>query len=202
MKQLTKEQMENFYDSPDPFHYQDNPEDQKRKLFTISILNSVIGQLLISGKTGSIVNKPDDDMSLGDERWNKRSTLFKNALDIGCGEGWITKDLPANKIYGYEQSGQARNRFTSNVIPVMIPDQTYELVVANGVLYEHYDWRMVMGLIRKHARHIVLTGHIGKDEVEEAIQKFPGTQILQLKFPYRDWIWKIRVFDVTLSGAK
>jgi hypothetical protein len=32
---------------------------------------------------------------------------YKRALDIGCGEGWISKDLPAALIHGLEWSEKA-----------------------------------------------------------------------------------------------
>src|SRR5690606_19701810 len=42
-------------------------------------------------------------------------------LDIGAGEGWITKDLPANEIYAIELSDIAASRFPKNVIRVSEP---------------------------------------------------------------------------------
>ena len=39
---------------------------------------------------------------------------YDRALDIGAGEGFITKDLPAEQIHAIEMSDAAANRFPEN----------------------------------------------------------------------------------------
>lgn len=85
---------------------------------------------------------------------------YKRALDIGCGEGWVTKDLPVQEIHGLELSETARARFPANVKSVTEPEGEYDLIVATGVLYEHYDWREMLELIKKHSSGTILIAGI------------------------------------------
>jgi hypothetical protein len=59
---------------------------------------------------------------------------YDKALDIGCGEGFITKDLPANEIFGIELSDNASLRLPSNITRLIQPVDTYDLVMTTGTL--------------------------------------------------------------------
>lgn len=120
---------------------------------------------------------------------------FNCALDLGAGEGWITKDLPAYERWGYELSDNAAARFPPAVKRVLEPAGKYDLVVATGVLYGHYDWRKMLRIIRERASRIVLTCHIKSWELA-AVAEVPGMQIIDFEFPYRDWTQKLRVFEI------
>lgn len=122
--------------------------------------------------------------------------MFDKALDIGCGEAWVTQDLPARVIHGYELSDTAAARFPPNVTRTLDPQDKYDLVVATGVLYHHYDYRKMLEIIARCASHIVLTCNIKSWEVPEA--SLLGKEILTMEFPYRDWTQKLRLFDVYL----
>jgi len=64
---------------------------------------------------------------------------FNKALDIGAGEGWITKDLPAPEIHALEVSDNASSRLPPNVRRVLAPEGHYDFVMATGLLYPQYD---------------------------------------------------------------
>lgn len=117
---------------------------------------------------------------------------FSKALDIGCGEGWITEDLPAIQKYGFDVSENALSRLPSNVIPLREIDGKFDLIIATGVLYQHYEWEKITEMIIKHASSIILTCNIKDWE----IMKLPYTQIEYAEFPYREFVEVLRVFQV------
>lgn len=119
---------------------------------------------------------------------------YKRALDIGCGEGFITKDLPAKKIYGYDLANVATERLPENVIPVKKKEieGEYDLIIATGVLYPQYNWQSITSLIQNHANGIVLTSNIKEWEINELDE---SKQILVKEFPYREFTQILRVYD-------
>lgn len=80
----TKQMMEEFYSTPDPWCYKNHEEDEKRR-------NKII------------------------ETAKKYRPKYRRALDLGCGEGFITEKLPARYIYGYDLSETAMSRLPENV---------------------------------------------------------------------------------------
>lgn len=120
---------------------------------------------------------------------------FKKALDIGAGEGWITSDLPADKIYGIEISDNAAARFPKNVVRITEPKGKYDLIICTGMLYQHYDYRTFQGWIEDHAEDIVLTSSIKEWEMNELPKE---KQIHVQEFKYRDYTQILRVFKWSL----
>lgn len=123
-------------------------------------------------------------------------TPYSRALDIGAHEGWITQDLPCNVRHGYELSDLAASRFPVGVERVHTILGGYDLVVATGVLYAHYEWQLFTQMIQKHATRIVLTCNIKPWEVPEAIARIPGKELYTMEFQYREWTQKLRVFQI------
>jgi hypothetical protein len=119
---------------------------------------------------------------------------FMRALDLGCGQCFITRDLPANEIFGYELSDNAASRFPSNVKRVLTPEHGYDLVVATGVFYDHYDYQTILRLVKKHASQIFLTCNIKEWEVPE-LNEFNSKVIHEEFFPYRDYTQHLRIID-------
>lgn len=109
---------------------------------------------------------------------------FKRALDIGAGEGWITKDLPAEEIHGIELSDKAAARFPKNVKRVNEPHGFYDLIVATGVLYEAYNWREFLDWIKQYSKGTVLIAGIEKDLIPEIAEL--GEPTVKKKLPYRE----------------
>jgi SAM-dependent methyltransferase len=160
-------EIEKSYQTPDPWCYKSNPEDQKRKSYILHILDLF--------------------------------SPFNRALDIGCGEGWITEHLRAAELWGYEISDTAASRFPFSVKRANPPEGKFELVVATGVLYGHYNWKLFTNLINKHASRIILTSNIKSWELDEAVRSIPGKEILKIEFPYNEHKQRMRIFDVSTS---
>jgi len=120
--------------------------------------------------------------------------VFSKALDIGCGEGWITKDLPAEKIFGYDVSSVAMSRLPRNVTPLENISGKFDLIIATGVLYKQYDYRWMLGKIKECASGIVLTCNIKSWERNSLRRK-----IYETEFPYRRYIERLAVYDLSAS---
>lgn len=168
-----KEEIEQHYDKPDPWGYQNHPEDFIRKQKIVGACNS---------------NIPEGQYK------------FATSLDVGCGEAWITRDLPAKDKYGFELSHNARRRWPINVRNVdNYPEKTFELVIATGVMYGHYDSMAFIKMLARSTR-IVVTCNIKDWEVSamsdaNLLRTVCGIeQIYEEEFAYREYIQKLRVF--------
>lgn len=157
-----KESMDEFYKNPDPWGFQSNPDDQKRKERILCALS--------------------------------KYAPFNRAIDLGAGEGWITKDLPAKNIFAYEISDIAKSRLPENVKPVDSPSGKYDLVVATGVLYKHYDIESLLEMIKNHASKYILTCNIQQWEDPRVLGL--GKHLVFDFFPYRQYTQSLRLFSV------
>lgn len=117
---------------------------------------------------------------------------YERALDIGAGEGFITKDLPAVSIEAIEISDRAAERLPKNVRRVHTPRGKYDLIIATGVFYDQYDWRQMHEWVLKHANGTVLTSNIKSWE-----HPLPLTPIKETEFIYRDYIQHLCVYSIT-----
>lgn len=173
----SKEELETFYSQPDPWNIQNNRHDIHRKNIIISVCE------LFGKKFNPIIGR------------------FARALDIGCGEGWITSELPASVIHGLELSEQARSRIPCDVGRIVEPVGTYDLVTSFGTMYAQYDWQRFLSQMASHGTRIIVTCNIAEWEVEAfrsqtGMASFLfGKQIFSAEFPYREWTQKLRVFE-------
>lgn len=134
-----------------------------------------------------------DDLKRKYEILSQVRYQYQRALDIGCGEGWITQDLCANQKYGLELSPVAASRCPESVTVITEPVGTYDLVIATGVLYKHYDYHRFLDIIKKHASETIITCNIESWEVPEVMNI--GTQTFTKVFPYRNYTQRLRVFE-------
>lgn len=118
---------------------------------------------------------------------------FKRALDIGCGEGFITKDLPAKQIEGIEISDNAASRLPEKVKRVVNPSGQYDLIICTGMLYDQYDHHSFLSWIKSHIepKGTVLTCNIKDWEVNTLPSDY---QVHQFEFPYRTYTQILRVY--------
>lgn len=126
---------------------------------------------------------------------------FESALDIACGEGWITQDIPAREIFGYELSQKAALRFPSVVKHVTNPIGKFDLVMVTGALYAHYDWEHMVDMINAHAGNIILLSNVAAWEVPGIENLIQAKQIVCSEYDYEpapgsDFRQRLRVFRV------
>lgn len=109
---------------------------------------------------------------------------FAAALDVACGEGWITKDIQAREIWGHEFSRKARERWPSCIKQyhplVGYPQGTFDLVMITGALYENYDWESFVEIINRVGSGIVITCNIATREFWKATEAIEG-QLVEVK---------------------
>lgn len=120
---------------------------------------------------------------------------FTSVLDVGAGEGWITKDIPAESRHGYEISDKAAARFPDNVERVAAPFGKYDLVIATGVLYTQYDYQDFLDIIKRCSSRIVLLCNIKDLEVPE-VAALGMPEVHTEEFKYRDYTQKLRVYQL------
>lgn len=117
---------------------------------------------------------------------------YINALDIGAGEGFIAKDLPAKIIHGLEISDLAASRFPENVKRIFYPEEKYDLIIAAGVLYQQYDYKYLTKIIKNFSKkHIIVSGI--KDWL--ILDNF-GKILEEKEYKYRNFIQRSILYEV------
>lgn len=159
----SKEELDSWYDNVDPWQYETHPDDIYRKNFYLTVLSD-----------------------LSSDKW-------KRALDIGAGEGFITRDLPADEIHAIELSDQAASRLPKNITRVNEPNGKYDLVISTGTLYSQYNHVEIYNIIKNCSCETVLIGGI----VDWLIPYSFGTFIKSFKFPYREYLACLNVYEIS-----
>ncbi len=116
---------------------------------------------------------------------------YERALDIGAGEGFITKDLPAKEIHAIELSDTAAKRLPENVKRVSTPIGKYDLVLVTGLLYNQYDHRAIAKMATDAASKHVCIGGI----VDWLRPYVFGELIRSFEFPYREYLSAFKVYE-------
>ena len=136
--------------------------------------------------------KTTDDIIRKEKILSLLST-YTTALDIGCGEGFITKDIKSKEIFGIELSDNASLRLPSNVTRLLEPNDKYDLVMSTGTLYQQYDYVLITNWIKNHSSRHILVGGI-KDWI---IWDDFGKIINEVEFKYRQYTQILRLYEVT-----
>jgi len=108
---------------------------------------------------------------------------YQRALDIGCGEGFITEKIPAHTIHVLDLATNALGRLPKNVMPVQKPHGKYDLVVSTGTLYPQYDHKAIYECIMDCAKEHILISGIGAWLIAYDF----GNPLKHIKFPYREF---------------
>lgn len=135
---------------------------------------------------------------------------YGNVLDIGCGQGFITKDLPGQKVYGVDISQSAidfANKLSENndrfiykqgsIFEIdKLFDVKFDLVIITGVLYPQYidqSTNLIYMLIDKILKEdgIFISVHI--DEWYKS--QFPYLKIKQLYYDYRQYTHNLEIYS-------
>jgi hypothetical protein len=120
---------------------------------------------------------------------------FNTALDIGAGEGFITRILPAKKIFFQELSDLASSRQPQEFERVtFLTNLTFDLVIATGIFYPQYDYEEMQDFAIRTLKKggVLLTVHIASWEKEidnPLLQEFYSE-----KYPYREYTHVLRMY--------
>ncbi len=133
---------------------------------------------------------------------------YKTVLDIGCGQGFITRDLPGEMIYGVDISQSAidfANKNTDSRVQFKqgsifeidkLFDIKFDLVIITGVLYSQYIGKssnLIYLLIDKILKDegILISVHIN----EWYESQFPYHKIKQLYYDYREFTHNLEIYS-------
>jgi len=133
---------------------------------------------------------------------------YKKVLDIGCGQGFITKDLPGEIIYGVDISDSAinyANKFSNEKLKFKqgsifeidkLFEEKFDLVLITGVLYPQYinkSSNLIYLLIDKvlEENGILISVHIN----EWYQMQFPYLKIKQLYYDYRQYTHNLEIYS-------
>jgi trans-aconitate methyltransferase len=155
----SKEELENWYRSPDPWAYETTQDDLDRK-------EKIINMLPIR---------------------------YQRVIDIGCGEGFVTRDLPGIEIHGIEISDLAASRLPWNVKRVFQPEGLYDLVMTTGTLYAQYNHEQIVNWIKNcSCRHILIAG------IKDWLIPYSfGNIINKTEFSYRQYTQSVILYEVS-----
>jgi hypothetical protein len=136
----------------------------------------------------------NDDKIRKDKIMGMLPCTYDNALDVGCGECFIAKDLPAKNIFGIELSDMASSRFPENVTRIYkpSPEIKYDLVISTGTMYSQYDHNLMYSFIMEAAsKHILIAGI--KDWI---IEKDYGKLLNRIEFPYMHFTQIVSLYEI------
>lgn len=168
-------ELERWYEKPDPWQYESNPDDLNRRAMLLSVLP-------------------------------KRQ--YQNVLDIGCGDGFITKRLPGKSVTGIDVSANAIQWAKHNAAPHItylqysLFDLTeldwegkFDLVVATGVFYPQYiaqSKKLVYEILDRILAPggILVSAHIN----EWYTLRFPYVTLHREYYSYREYTHILEVY--------
>lgn len=171
----SKEELNEWYKTPDPWEYENDSDDKKRK------------QILLS-------EIPD--------------IRYKDVLDIGCGNGFITVDLPGDKIIGADISENAvdfanKNNTkqhvsfeSANIFDLTAWDRKFDMILITGVLYPQYigsSSKLIYLIIDKllNKNGILVSVHIN----DWYNCRFPYNLMRENFYPYRQYLHRLEVYQ-------
>ncbi len=136
---------------------------------------------------------------------------FGRTLDIGCGNGFITLQLPGDEVVGIDLSERAigwareasarhvnadRFRFEalSLLDPAMLRLGQFDLICITGVLYPQYIGKAA-SLVRTAIDALLKSGgYVASCHIREwAALRLPYTMIDAAIYPYREFVHQLEV---------
>lgn len=134
-----------------------------------------------------------DDLDRKEKIISMLPIRYQRAIDIGCGEGFVSHDLPATEIHGIEMSDLAAARLPWNVKRVTEPEGVYDLVMTTGTLYAQYNHEQIVNWIKRcSCRHILIGG------IKDWLMPYSfGNVISRTEFPYRQYIQSVILYEVS-----
>lgn len=133
---------------------------------------------------------------------------YKSVLDIGCGNGFITKHLPGENVTGIDLSEEAiriarkheisRIRYIAGSIfdlPRIFPREKFDLIVITGILYPQYIGRantLVYILIDQVLAEGGILASVHIDEWLTA--RFPYFTIATKFYDYRQFLHRMEIY--------
>lgn len=132
---------------------------------------------------------------------------YQRVLDIGCGQGFLTKDLPGEQIVGVDIAAEAiaharrlasaRLQFKQGSIFGLekVVEPGFDLIVITGVLYPQYIAHALPTVYRTMDRLLNNGGLLLSVHIEDWYQaRFPYLMLRQHMYPYREFTHRLELY--------
>lgn len=133
---------------------------------------------------------------------------YKNVLDIGCGHGFLTRDLPGDKIIGIDISESAiaharehsKNRcifLKGDILDLdnVIGDEIFDLIVITGVIYPQYVGNAKTVITKNIDKHLKYQGILASVHISAwYCHRFPYRIISEIVYPYREFVHLLEIY--------
>lgn len=150
---------------------------------------------------------PDDALRKNTLLAELPSRQYQRVLDIGCGQGFITRDLPGIEVIGVDISAKAIAQAQRHASPRLhfvqgaIFDLSskvqgpFDLILVTGVLYPQYIGHALTTVYRD------LTALLGEDGLLMSVHiddwcqaRFPMLRIREHFYPYREYLHRLELY--------
>jgi 2-polyprenyl-3-methyl-5-hydroxy-6-metoxy-1,4-benzoquinol methylase len=136
------------------------------------------------------------------------SQKYSNVLDVGCGHGFITRDLPGKKIIGADISAEAIKQakqyenekttfLTASIFELnYILSEAFDLIIITGVLYKQYVGNS-LPLI-----YLIIDQLLGNNGILVSVHinswytaRFPYLLLSEYYYDYRTYIHRLEIYE-------
>jgi len=133
---------------------------------------------------------------------------YNHVLDIGCGQGFITRDLPGNFILGVDISLEAvkkSNEYQNDKIVFRQGSifelsqfilHKFDLIIVTGVLYPHYIGKSLTLI------YLIIDKLLNTDGIVASVHinswynaRFPYLLVKEYYYDYREYIHKLEIYN-------
>jgi 2-polyprenyl-3-methyl-5-hydroxy-6-metoxy-1,4-benzoquinol methylase len=135
----------------------------------------------------------------------------RRVLDIGCGHGFVTRDLPGDEIIGMDISHKAieqaqklssNNRIkyiTCNIYDALsdsnLTHEKFDLIIITGVMYDQYIGESNITIYEIINELIDRNGFIVSVHIDSWYRsRFPQSLLRFFTYPYREYTHRLEVY--------
>jgi 2-polyprenyl-3-methyl-5-hydroxy-6-metoxy-1,4-benzoquinol methylase len=128
-------------------------------------------------------------------------------LDIGCGQGFMTRDLPGRLVTGIDLSAEAIAKASQLKSDRLVfrqesifdlsapPSSLYDLIVITGVLYTHYIGHAQTLVYRIIDSQLADNGILACVHIDQwYTARFPYLMIKERLYAYREFTHRLEVY--------
>lgn len=132
---------------------------------------------------------------------------YQRVLDIGCGNGFITRELPGDQVIGMDISGKAikfarkhasaRTQFVVGSVFSMSETVSgpFDLIVITGVLYPQYVGNALSVVYQNLMERLAPEGILASVHIDDwSRARFPLLRLSEHFYPYREHTHRLEIY--------